>query len=236
MKKFAKFQHTATGISSIIVVLGCLCRGTFALAAETVTGPATVTDGDTIRISNYKIRIHGIDAPESKQTCKLSDKIINCGTMATTAMNELVSGSTVTCEQMDMDRYGRVVAVCHANGVDVGQRLVQTGWAVAYRRYSTRYGSDEDAARIGKLGMWQGEFVKPWDWRRGVRLQSAPAASGRASEASGCKIKGNISKSGKIYHEPGSRWYSRTKIDASKGEKWFCSASEAEEAGWRAPK
>ncbi|MBT4016600.1 MAG: hypothetical protein HOE62_01525 [Alphaproteobacteria bacterium] len=86
------------------------------------------------------------------------------------------------------------------------------------------------------LGIWQGEFVKPWDWRRGVRLQSTSAASDKASVVSGCKIKGNISKSGKIYHVPGSRWYDQTNIDASVGEKWFCSVSEAEQAGWRAPK
>jgi hypothetical protein len=101
-----------------------------------------------------------------------------------------------------------------------------------YRRYSTRYVADEDAARAGKQGMWQGEFVKPWDWRRGVRLKSASATTGKT----GCKIKGNISKSGKIYHMPGSRWYDRTKIDEAKGEKWFCSSSDAEQAGWRSPK
>jgi endonuclease YncB( thermonuclease family) len=200
--------------------------------ADNIVGHAIVTDGDTIRISNNKIRILGIDAPEGKQTCKLPDKIIRCGALATEAMRKLVSGNTVSCQQTDTDRYGRTIAICRANGVDVGQKLVQTGWAVAYRRYSTRYVADEDAARAGKHGMWQGEFVKPWEWRRGVRLQSAAAASGKT----GCKIKGNISKSGRIYHVPGSRWYDGAKIDESRGEKWFCSASEAEQAGWRPPK
>ena len=113
---------------------------------------------------------------------------------------------------------------------------MQTGWAFAYRRYSTRYIADEEATRAAKQGMWEGEFVKPWDWRRGMRLQSASAASDRASAPSGCRIKGNISKSGRIYHLPGSRWYDRTKIDAGKGEKWFCSVGDAVRAGWRAPK
>jgi endonuclease YncB( thermonuclease family) len=203
-----------------------------AQAASTISGQAIVTDGDTIKINNANIRIHGIDAPESKQTCKRMVETIRCGALATDAMKELVSGHTVTCEQTDTDRYSRVVAICRVNGIDIGQRLVQTGWAVAYRRYSTRYATDEDAARAGKLGMWQGEFVKPWNWRQGARLQSATATSGKT----GCKIKGNISKSGRIYHVPGSRWYDRTKIDEGKGEKWFCNASEAEQAGWRPPK
>jgi endonuclease YncB( thermonuclease family) len=203
-----------------------------AQAAETIAGPATVTDGDTLKINNKKIRVHGIDAPESKQTCKLRDRVIRCGTLATSAMEKLVTGNEVKCQQTDTDRYGRTIAICRANGVDVGRRLVQTGWAVAYRRYSTRYVGDEDAARAGKLGMWQGEFVMPWDWRRGVRLQSASATSNET----GCKIKGNISKSGKIYHVPGSRWYDRAKIDEGRGERWFCNSSEAEQAGWRSPK
>jgi len=236
MKKFTNSRHTIFVMTLVIVVLGSLCVCTLALAKEIISGPAIVTDGDTIRINNFKIRIHGIDAPESRQTCKLPDKIIPCGTLATIAMEKLITGNTVTCEPTDTDRYGRVVAICRANGVDVGQRLVQTGLAVAYRRYSTRYVADEDVARAGKLGMWRGEFVKPWDWRRGIRLQSGPATSNKTSAASGCKIKGNISKSGRIYHVPGNRWYDRTKIDVAKGEKWFCSSSEAEKAGWRAPK
>jgi endonuclease YncB( thermonuclease family) len=222
--------------ATLMIMLSTLTVGNAEAASTTISGIAIVTDGDTLKINNAKIRIHGIDAPESKQTCKLSDKIIRCGTMATSAMKKLVNGHTVTCQQTDTDRYGRVVAICRAKGIDVGQRLVQTGWAVAYRRYSTRYVADEDAARAGKLGMWQGEFVKPWEWRRGVRLQPASTAADEDPVASGCRIKGNISKSGRIYHMPGSRWYDRTKVDVAKGEKWFCSAFEAEEAGWRAPR
>ena len=96
--------------------------------------------------------------------------------------------------------------------------------ATQVQNHSTQ-NEGEDVARAGKLGMWRGEFVKPWDWRRGIRLQSGPATSNKTSAASGCKIKGNISKSGRIYHVPGNRWYDRTKIDVAKGEKWFCSSS-----------
>jgi hypothetical protein len=51
-----------------------------------------------------------------------------------------------------------------------------------------------------------------------------------------CRIKGNISQSGRIYHIPGSAWYDRTEIDESKGERWFCTEEEARTAGWRAPR
>ena len=60
--------------------------------------------------------------------------------------------------------------------------------------------------------------------------QPIPAAEGD------CKIKGNISRNGKIYHVPGSASYNATKIDESKGEQWFCTEAEAQAAGWRPPK
>ena len=62
-------------------------------------------------------------------------------------------------------------------------------------------------------------------------------SGGRASPSSGCLIKGNINRRGEcIYHVPGSRWYARTKITPSRGERWFCSVQEAEAAGCRAPR
>jgi len=51
-----------------------------------------------------------------------------------------------------------------------------------------------------------------------------------------CRIKGNVSSSGKIYHVPGHGSYDQTVIDESKGERWFCTEEEARAAGWRAPK
>lgn len=51
-----------------------------------------------------------------------------------------------------------------------------------------------------------------------------------------CNIKGNINEAGeKIYHVPNSKWYERTFIDVSRGERWFCSEDEARGAGWRSP-
>ena len=203
-----------------------------AISATTdITGPAKVIDGDTIKINYTRIRIHGIDAPERRQTCIVpKNKTIRCGVIAGDAMRDLITGATVTCKPTDIDRYGRTVAICYADGSDIGKNMVHTGWAVAYRRYSKKYVTVEDKARTAGRGMWRGSFVKPWEWRRGVRLISAKPPPPK----SGCLIKGNISKSGKIYHVPGSRWYDVTVIDETKGEKWFCSAEEAVLAGWRA--
>ena len=111
--------------------------------------------------------------------------------------------------------------------------MVSQGFALAYRKYSTAYVGQERAAKAARRGLWRGEFVAPWDWRRGKRLAAA-APVARTGE---CRIKGNISRSGKrIYHVPGARYYDRTRIDTSKGERWFCSEAEARVAGWRRAK
>ena len=121
----------------------------------------------------------------------------------------------VECAERDRDRYGRVVAVCSIPGEDLNAWMVEQGWPVAYRKYSTDYVSHETAAKTARRGLWRGDFVEPSRWRRGERLE-APAAS----RAGDCRIKGNISKKGtRIYHVPGGAWYAKTRIDTAKGER-----------------
>jgi len=192
---------------------------------------ARVIDGDTIDISGQRIRLHGIDTPEAKQTCQREGATWLCGAAATKALRKLIGGARITCIRRDKDRYGRVVAVCHANGLNLNAAMVQSGMALAYRKYSDDYTGQEMSAKAGRRGLWAGQFIPPWEWRRGKRLASGTAANGNPP---GCRIKGNIgSKGDRIYHMPGGRWYDRTVITASKGERWFCSEGEAKAAGWR---
>ena len=198
-----------------------------------IAGPATVTDGDSITVSGHRIRLFGIDAPEGRQTCVAGDQRWRCGRSATRALRKRIAGRSVVCAERDRDRYGRVVAVCRVGGEDINAWMVSQGLAVAYRKYSRAYVGHERAAKAARQGLWRGDFVAPWDWRRGKRL----AAAVPAARAGACRIKGNISRSGKrIYHVPGAQHYDRTRIDTSKGERWFCSEAEARSAGWRRAK
>lgn len=210
-------------------------------------GRAAITDGDTIRIGDTRIRLQGIDAPESGQACEdAAGTLYPCGGRAANALDALIAGRTVACRRDDTDRYGRMVGTCAvlATGEDLNAAMVGAGWALAYRQYSTAYVDHEAAARAARRGLWQGRFVPPGDYRAGERLaresprsSDSGSASAAASGASGsCLIKGNISDSGRIYHVPGSRWYEKTRIDAGRGERWFCSVGEAQAAGWRAPR
>ena len=69
----------------------------------------------------------------------------------------------VTCEERDIDRYGRVVAVCSVAGEDLNAWMVSEGLALAYRRYSLDYVGAEQAAEEAGRGVWSGEFVPPWE-------------------------------------------------------------------------
>jgi endonuclease YncB( thermonuclease family) len=133
---------------------------------ESLTGIPTVTDGDTIRIGNTRIRLHGIDAPETNQICERNGKKWRCGREATKALRTVIGEKSVSCSKRDIDRYGRVVAVCRAGSINLNAWMVENGWAVAYRRYSRDYIADEQGAKASRHGMWSGKFIMPWDWRK----------------------------------------------------------------------
>ena len=138
-------------------------------AAADIMGQATVIDGDTIEMHGRHIRLFGIDAPEAPQTCTASGKPYLCGQQAALALADHIGRRMVSCEERDIDRYGRIVAICFAGGDDLGGWLVEHGWALAYRRYSVAYVGLERAAESAGRGIWRGEFVTPWEWRKGIR-------------------------------------------------------------------
>lgn len=132
-----------------------------------IVGVASVIDVDTIEIHGERIRLFGIDAPESGQECRRSDgSPWRCDQQAALALQDHISRRTLTCEQRDVDRYHRIVAQCRVGGEDINAWLVSNGWAVAFTRYSRDYIEQEQQARIARRGIWSGDFVMPWDWRR----------------------------------------------------------------------
>lgn len=214
-----------------------------ALAAD-LTGTASVIDGDTLEVRGARIRLHGIDAPESQQLCQdAAGKDWRCGQKAAVALSDRIGRRPVTCEQKDKDRYGRVVAACFVGGENLNAWMAANGWAMAYRQYSKDYVGAEATARAVRAGIWAGTFQPPWEWRAAKRegkpqaanqSRSTPATAPTSAPASGCQIKGNINSKGeRIYHVPGGRSYDQTRIDTSDGERWFCTEDEAQAAGWR---
>jgi endonuclease YncB( thermonuclease family) len=133
---------------------------------QAIVGQASVIDGDTIEIHGTRVRLFGIDAPEGDQTCRVKGEPFRCGQQAAFALADKIKGHTVECQPKDQDQYGRIVAVCFVGTQDINGWMVEHGWALAYRQYSTDYVSQERNATNSKRGIWQGEFQVPWEPRR----------------------------------------------------------------------
>jgi endonuclease YncB( thermonuclease family) len=139
--------------------------------AETITGQATVIDGDTLEIQGQRIRLSGIDAPESSQLCRGDDSLqYRCGAKAANELAEHVAGRPVSCEGVGRDQYGRAVAVCSIDGEDVAFWVVRNGLAFDWPRYSKgRYVGAQKEAERAAHGVWAGSYVVPWAYRACIR-------------------------------------------------------------------
>ena len=164
----------------MILRTACIAIITVALAAgiagaqDSITGQARVIDGDTIVIHGLRIRLQGIDTPERYQRCRdAHDRVYRCGDTATEALRRAIGSSAVRCDlEARRGRYERAIGTCYGwDGRDLNRMLVRHGHALAYRRYSRRYVTEESHAKSERLGLHNGTYVAPWDWRRGRRLK-----------------------------------------------------------------
>ena len=126
----------------------------------------TVTDGDTIRIGEERIRFSGIDAPELKQTCLYQEIEFNCGEFSKNLLIEKITNQEVSCIREIKDQYGRTLAECFVGKESLSSYLVREGYAFAYRKYSDKFILDEEYAQSKGKGMWNMDFIFPWDFRK----------------------------------------------------------------------
>ena len=125
-----------------------------------------VTDGDTIRIGDERIRFSGIDAPEIKQTCIYQEIEFKCGEFSKNLLIEKISNQQVSCIRESKDQYGRTLAECFVGKESLSSYLVREGYAFAYRKYSNKFIPDEEYAQSKGNGMWSMDFMFPWDFRK----------------------------------------------------------------------
>ena len=224
------------GIGIFLLLLGSFVLGRISkeskspVPTSSVSGTFRVTrvvDGDTIEIEGGdKVRYIGIDTPETVDP----RKPIQCfGIEASKKNKELVEGKTVRLEKdiTDRDKYSRLLRYVWVGDLFVNLELVKQGFASSYSyppdvKYQKEFLAAETEAREAQRGLW-----------KACPVVAAPTI--KVQEATdGCDIKGNIGTSGeKIYHLPGCGSYAKTQIDEKRGERWFCSEKEAQEAGWR---
>jgi len=148
--------------------------GSIAGIPASISGTPLVLDGDTLDFNGLRVRIFGIDAFERDQLCERADgSRFACGQVARQSLIVAIARAPVTCERRDVDKYGRMVAVCRTRGGDLAARVVLDGSALAYRHYSNDYVDEEDTARKAGRGVWSGKFEAPWDYRHGGQDRNA---------------------------------------------------------------
>lgn len=243
MPKHQRLFVTAAAV--LLWVSGLLPGASGPAHAQIFSGPAQAADGDSLAMTGLRVRLHGVDAPESAQTCQRGAEIWACGQDAKAMLARLVGGKDVRCQQRDRDKYGRVVATCHAGGLDLAHSMVAAGMAVALPEFSTDYVEHEARARGRKLGLWSSVFDMPAAWRAAHPRQEAVARIAKPEPAArdarrrpppnvaaprgSCAIKGNHSRRGEwIYHLPGMPYYDQTRPEAM-----FCTEAQARAAGYR---
>jgi endonuclease YncB( thermonuclease family) len=160
----------------LLASLLLLAVSSVALSGE-LAGRASIVDGDTLEIYGVRIRLWGIDAPESSQLCRGDDsKPYRCGAKAANDLDAFVAERPIDCTPLSQDQYGRTVARCSVAGLDLGEWLVRNGLALDWPQYSKgRYAAAQhDADKAGR-GIWAGSYVEPWLYRACVRAQGSPA-------------------------------------------------------------
>jgi micrococcal nuclease len=189
-------------VASIFLALALV---SIAHAANEITGKVVgISDGDTITVlqdlTQYKIRLYGIDCPESYQ---------DFGSKAKQFTSDLVFGKMVKMVQQDMDRYGRTVGIVYVGDVCVNQEIIKNGFAWLYQRYCTspickEWSKLEQQARSCKIGLWsQPNPIPPWDFRRGGKASSQPSTTHDQSDVAG--YHGNVNS--KVFHQPSCKYY-----------------------------
>jgi endonuclease YncB( thermonuclease family) len=148
------------------LVLASLAFATRAEAGQ-ISGQAKAIDSQIIQVGDQRVMLFGVDSVMRKQVCMLDGKPWQCWSAAVHELQTLLDQGPVTCDRVgEPDVYGRVLARCSVSGQSLNEQLVSAGFAVARTSETTDYVAAEATAKQKKLGLWQGKFELPSEFRR----------------------------------------------------------------------
>lgn len=144
-----------------------------ALPEGVFTGVAEAVEGDVIRIGATRFLLYGIDTVEPPQICEIDRQPWECWPAVVRQLQTFLGEGPVTCTQVRADMFGRVLALCEQNGVSLNERMVRSGFALAVRDEMPEYVAIEAEAQAARVGLWQGTFQAPEEWRadRGITVR-----------------------------------------------------------------
>lgn len=219
-----------SGVVPSMPSLGSLTKITLRpQAAVVVDGRAAVVSGDTLRVNGQLFRLAGVEAPEKSQSClRGGNRRWRCGDAAIAALEKLARSKTVRCAPTAAaDLSGRVPATCTVEGVDIAAELVRGGSVFSEATMFGGYASQEGEAKKAAIGLWNGESDRPAVYRAKLWDEAKKASP------EGCPIKAVSAGGSKLYLLPWSGGYKKATVRTAKGERWFCSESDAASAGYR---
>jgi endonuclease YncB( thermonuclease family) len=188
-------------------------------------GRAVAVSGDTLQIADTRVILDGVEAPEQTQSCQRKSGKWRCGAAAKDALANIVRGRRISCHVIG-ETDGTKRAHCETRGNDIAQQLVREGHVFSNGGFLSRYASYENEAQSAKAGLWAGDVERPQDYRD-KRWEEATKTA-----PDGCPIKGRIRSGTRTYVLPWSTSYDSLKPSKARGERWFCSETEAKAAGW----
>ena len=142
--------------------------------AQEFAGRPKVIDAGNLDFSGRQVRLHGIDAPDLAQTCRLAGQAWTCGRDARWAAINRIHPHWVTCDPRGRDPEGAELAVCYLAGFgqhELNVWLVAQGWALAAPGAPEAYAAAQASAEAAGRGLWRSDFVPPEAWRQGQRLR-----------------------------------------------------------------
>lgn len=188
-----------------------------------------VVDGDTLSLNGRLVQLHGIDAPELGQTCNHDGVEQHCGIIAARALHKLVNMTQGPLRCLSVGTYLQMETMtCWAGHWDLARVLVADGYALVAPHGPSAYVEQEGEAREARLGLWNGDFMLPWEWRPG-------AASG-AGPWRDCNVKAVVGTDGtRHFYVPLDEAYDAIALSPERGDTLFCSDEAAVGAGWSRP-
>ena len=215
------------------LILNCLLLFVFlygtALAGQLSGKVVGISDGDTITVlqgrQQFKIRLYGVDCPESSQ---------EFGRKAKELTSSIAFGKYVEVTVLDVDRYDRSVGVVHVGATTINEALLKNGYAWLYTKYCKQsfcgeWEKLEKQAASKRIGLWADKDpMPPWEWRKNQKegQQATTGAAANLPEDAGGLFHGNIKSH--VFHSPGCQNY-----DCKNCTETFKSVEEAVKAGYR---
>jgi endonuclease YncB( thermonuclease family) len=138
-------------------------------SGKIISGIAFPVDGDSIKINQESVRLVGIDAPEYKQKCLDKNyQEYNCGEISSKFLNNLIRGKNIICHYEEKDMYNRYLGICYLDKININQEILRSGMAIIYNPATAddKLKQLELEARTNKIGIWQGSFLEPKEYRR----------------------------------------------------------------------